>query len=212
MQNKNKIGTILLLLCLISTALFINIQPAKALTNTSFGYTIVGAENEDEAGFICTQRFQTPAYSGNLTTMSFYVNDGAGDYNFSIYSDVDVHPGNLLVAGDGGSFSGEGWKTLVMPSLILNASTYYWLTSFYSSGTLRYTDAIGLQLYKSQAYGDFPATYGEETGSWVRTFSIYANYTYSSGWTHSFMGVSTEKIGSIGGVPIANIGSLGDVP
>lgn len=53
------------------------------------------------------------------------------------------------------------------------------------------------------------SNYGKMDGTWIRAF--YAEVTYSEvvvGYAHKFLGIASNKIGKVCGVPTANIGKI----
>ena len=103
-------------------------------------------------------------------------------YQLAIYSDSSGSPGSLIASSQSATLTGNAWNTVSISANLL-ANTSYWLA--YNTNALNSSNnnfkydsgSAGQTVWRAQAFGSWPSTFGTPAGNSATKTSIYAAYT-----------------------------------
>ncbi len=153
------------------------------LGNTQNGTQI----DTGDTGYMNGSKFTTGANGGTVTAMSVFVgsidNATHRQYQMAIYSDLDGKPRTKIATTTTGTLTPLSWNSLPITATI-QPNTTYWLMYNTNSRVAQDLNNMyylpgeyGVAAWKSQSYGNWPATINASTVTLDTTiFSIYASY------------------------------------
>jgi hypothetical protein len=158
---------------LISTSVFVQTTVTMGNANVE-----TGIDNGNGNILLAQQASLTTA--GTLNTLSFYVTTAAGSLVLGVYDNTGPSggPGKLLAST--ASFTPvTGWNTQNVTTKPNLAAGTYWLARLPSSSTLAYRARSSANCsYKSQSFGNLPATFPTGLSSCTpTTWSFYGTLT-----------------------------------
>lgn len=183
-RTKLFLVTSLFLTIAILLVPFTNLLHSQAMAaSVNMGVTTIGGSTDTGDGNSITCNRATASSTGNLTSMSVYVaaiDTASKNYSLAIYADSNNNPTTRLATATG-VLTANSWNTLAI-STPVSVNSSYWLC--YNSSTtksnynnMKYGSGTAVAIYKDQAYGTWPATFGTVGARWADNYSIYATIT-----------------------------------
>src|SRR5450631_1284633 len=157
-----------------------NLVGTASATTSTIGTTAVGGSTDTgDGGSITCNRYGATG-SGAVSSMSVSVgtvDPSSKGYSLAIYGDASSNPSSLLGSATG-TLTANSWNTLSVSAPVTSGG-YYWLcynssTSNSAYNNVRYTSGSTPAIYKAQAYGTWPSTFGTVGSRWTDSYSIYA--------------------------------------
>jgi Ricin-type beta-trefoil lectin domain-like len=183
LRNYLSIGV----MAVLFLGLFITIQVSQQrqsersrAAETVFGTATIGGSTDTGDGNSITCNAYTSPSSGVVTSLKVAVgpiDTASKNFSLAMYANSGSAPSSLLASANG-TLTANTWNSVTVSAPVTSGATY-WICYNTSTGNtaynnLKFTAGTAKAIYKDQAYGTWPSSFGAVGGQWTDNYSMYA--------------------------------------